>query len=108
MSLREDSVGEEEVASNMESFPFNFMECTKDLKSDTLEEIAGTKLESTTLEDFVMEMEEEKELMAMKKELKGAAECLERSIYEETSFAEYSHDGTDCGETLSPFLVISL
>lgn len=84
------------------------MECTKDLKSDTLEEIAGMKLESNIPEDFVMAMEEEKEFMAMKKELKGAAKCLERSIYEETSFTEYSHDDTDWGEKLNPFLVISL
>jgi hypothetical protein len=79
----------------MESFPFNFMECSKDLKSDTLHTTTGNKnimelSEFTGLveglaqlgveEELAIEAEEELEYAAMKVSLAdAAAERIESS-----------------------------
>lgn len=90
----------------MESFPFNFLECTKELTTDlTVEADTGMKVETSTIEEFAMDVEEENEFNEMKVALRDAAQTLEMSIYE--SLVKEVHGG-ERGNFLRPFHMIPM
>lgn len=91
----------------MESDLYSFFECNKDLKEDMLDDNTGMKVETDVNEEAVLDLEEEGEYIAMKRNLEGTAQRMDKRVYD-SSHVQHFHDDEKQGEYLQPFLVIPM
>lgn len=86
---------------------FSFMECNKDLKTESLNDGDIPEVETAVA---ALEMEEENEYMEMKKELEESAKKLEKLNVYDSSHVEHfgENENENEGEYLRPFLVIPM
>jgi len=86
----------------IESDSYSFLECNKDLKSETL--IDNTQ---DLNEEAALDLEEGKEYIAMKQELEETTQRMEKWVYDSSHVQHFQNDKMR-GEYLRPFLVIPM
>jgi len=91
----------------MESDLYSFFECNKDLKTETLIDNTQVKLDMDMNEEAALDLEEEKEYVAMKQELEETAQRMEKWVYDSSHVKHFQNDDRR-GEYLQPFLVIPM
>ena len=86
---------------------YSFLECNKDLKEETLDDITEMKVEADINDEAVLDLEEENEYIAMKRDLEEAAQRMEKRVYD-SSHVQRFQDDEKLGEYLQPYLVVPM